>query len=367
MRAPKSLAFLATALTLAATGSAGAADKIVHIYNWSDYIAPDTLEKFEKATGIKPTYDVYDSNDTLEAKLLAGKSGYDLAFPTARPYAQRHIKAGIYAPLDHARLPNMKNMDPAIMASLQDMDPGNRYGIPYLWGTTGIGYNVKKIKEILGDAAPVDSWRMLFDPEITRKLAACGISFLDEAAEGIVAAQTFLGKDPAKTTEADVAEAAKAFQKVRRDVRYFHSSKFIADLANGDICVAQGYSGDVLQARNRAVEARNGVEIAYAVPKEGAVLWNDLMVIPKDAPNMDAAHAFIDFIMWPENIAAVSNTVAYANANAAATPLVDEAIRKDPSIYPPEAVKAKLFPLPTFEPKVQKAVTRAWTRIKTGR
>lgn len=366
MRVSTSLAVLATVFAIA-SGTAGAGDKEVHIYNWSDYIAPDTLEKFEKATGIKPTYDVYDSNDTLEAKLLAGKSGYDVAFPTARPYALRHIKAGIYAPLDHAKLPNLKNMDPKIMASLQDMDPGNQYGIPYLWGTTGIGYNVKKIREILGSDAPVDSWRILFDPEITRKLAGCGISFLDEAAEGIVAALVHQGKDPAKATEADVAEAAKVFQKVRRDVRYFHSSKFIGDLANGNLCVAQGYSGDVLQARNRAIEAKNGVEIAYAVPKEGAVLWNDLMVIPKDGPNRDAAHAFIDFIMQPENIAAVSNTVAYANANAAATPLVDEAIRKDPAIYPPDAVKAKLFPLPTYDGKMQKVVTRTWTRIKTGR
>lgn len=344
-----------------------AADQVVHIYNWSDYIGAKTLEKFEQATGIKPIYDVYDSNEVLEAKLLAGNSGYDLVFPTARPFAQRHLTAGLYRKLDKDQLKNLGNLDPGILQSLQDVDPGNAYLVPYMWGTTGIGYNVTKLQEILGDSVPRDSWRLIFDPEVAAKLTGCGISMLDDEVEGLSATLIYLGKDPNTTDPAEIAAAADAFAKVRPYIRYFHSSQYINDLANGDLCVAQGYSGDVLQARDRAQEAGNNVQVALAIPREGAVLAVDVMAIPADAPHPENALAFIDFILRPEVVAEISSEVSFANANAAATPLMDESIRNDPGIYPPAEVKAKLVAAKVMPPPAQRLRVRTWTRIKSGK
>tara|TARA_R110002167_G_scaffold23597_7_gene83778 strand:- start:17323 stop:18423 length:1101 start_codon:yes stop_codon:yes gene_type:complete len=358
------LSRIAAALLMA--GAVQASAEELHVYNWSDYIAEETVARFEAETGIKVVYDLYDSNEVLEAKLLAGSSGYDLVFPTARPFADRHLSAGIYQKLDSAKLTNHQNLDPVILKSLADIDPGNQFLVPYMWGTTGIGYNVTKVKAILGDEMPLDTWRLVFDPKIVAKLAGCGVSLMDDSTEVFVAARAYLGKPTDDFSKSAIAEAAQAVNRVRPQLRYFHSSQYINDLANGDTCVAHGYSGDLLQARDRASEAGNGVEIAYVVPAEGAVVWTDVMAIPKDAPNPAAAHKFIDYLLQPQVIAEITNYVAYANANAAATDLVDEAIRSDAGIYPPVQTLAKLLVLKTPTDKQARAMNRAWTRVKTG-
>ncbi len=357
---------LAVCLACTATAVAAAEEPVVNVYNWSDYIAEDTLQQFEAATGIKVVYDVYDANEVLEAKLLAGASGYDVIFPSAQPFAERHISAGLYRSLERDKLPHYGNLDPDILGALAGSDPGNAHLVPYMWGTTGIGYNVRKVREILGDEAPLDSWRLIFDPAIAKRLAGCGISVLDDEQEALAAALIYLGKDPNSTDPADIEAAAEAFAQVRPYIRYFHSSQYINDLANGDLCVAHGYSGDVLQARDRADEADNGVEVAFTIPREGAILWIDVMAIPVDAPHPDNAHRFIDFLLQPEVIADISNYVAYANANSAATPLLDEEVRDDPGIYPPAAVKARLVTAKVMPQQLQRLRVRTWTRIKTG-
>lgn len=361
----KSGIFLSAFLTTLAS-MAVAEDKVVHVYNWSDYIAADTLTQFEAKTGIKVIYDVYDSNEVLEAKILAGGSGYDVVFPTAQPFAQRQISAGLYQKLDKARLPNYTNIDPAILKPLQVPDPGNQYAAPYMWGTSGIGYNIDKVKERIGDV-PTDTWGLIFDPVMAAKLADCGITVMDDEMEALSAALIYLGKDPNTTDPKDFDAAAALFQKVRPYIKYFHSSQQINDLANGDVCVSHGYSGDMLQARDRASEANNGVNIAYSVPKEGAVLWIDLMMIPSDAPHPGNAHTFINYMMEPQVIAAISNEVTYANANQASTQLVDASIRNDPGVYPSEETKQRLVTIQVVPNKVQRTKVRAWTRIKTGR
>jgi len=357
---------LLAAMLCAFINAARADDKVVHIYNWSDYIAPDTLENFQAATGIKVTYDVYDSNEVMEAKLLAGGSGYDVVFPTAQPFAEREIKAGLYQKLDKSKLGNYGNLDPAILKPLQTPDPGNAHVIPYMWGTSGIGYNIDKVKALLGDNAPTDTWALIFDPAISSKLAGCGISVMDDEMEGMSAALMYLGKDPNTADPKDFDAAVALFQKVRPYIKYFHSSQYINDLANGDLCVAHGYSGDVLQARDRAYEAGNNVHIAYTVPTQGAILWIDVMAIPTDAPHTDNAYAFINYLLKPDVIAAISNEVSYANANRAATGLIDESVRDDPGVYPPEDVKQRLVTIGTLPDKVQRLKVRAWTRIKSG-
>lgn len=356
------LALLAATLAL----PAAAEEKALAIYNWSDYIAPDTIAKFEAETGIKVTYDVYDSNEVLEAKLLAGSSGYDIVVPSFSPFMIRQIKAGVYQKIDKAKLKNYGNLDKAILERAAKGDPGNQYAVPYLWGTTGIGYNVEKVKAALGPQAPVDSLALLFDPKNAEKLAPCGISLLDTPQEIFPAALAYLGKDPLSRDLKDIDAAAGVVQKIRPSIRKFHSSQYINDLANGDLCVAFGYSGDVIQARSRAEEAKNGVEIKYTIPKEGAMIWVDMMGIPKDAPHPGNALLFIDYILRPEVIAAITNTVGYPNPNALATELVDEEIREDPSIYPPEEMREKLFFDEPATGDFERRRTRAWTRVKSG-
>ena len=356
----------ALALAAAVAPAWAAGDKTLNIYNWSDYIAPDTVSRFEKETGIKVNYDVYDSNDTLEAKLLAGHSGYDLVVPSASPYLARQILAGVYQKIDKSKLKNYANLDPQILAAAAHADPGNQYGVPYLWGTTGIGYNRAMIKSALGAGAPVDSDHLIFDPAVAKKLASCGISLLDTAQEIFPAALAYLGRNPLSRDPADLARAAAVVTAIRPYVRKFHSSQYINDLANGDLCVAYGYSGDVVQARNRAREAKNGIDIAYTIPKEGAMMWIDMLAIPKDAPHPDAALRFIDYVLRPETIAAISNAVAYANPNRAATPLVDPSLRDDSNVYPPQSVRARLFFDTPVTPQYERLRTRAWTRVKTG-
>ncbi|WP_051081756.1 polyamine ABC transporter substrate-binding protein [Thioalkalivibrio sulfidiphilus] len=357
----------AATIALLLTGCGKTDRETVHVYNWSDYISDEVVKRFEQQTGIRVVYDVYDANEILEAKLLAGRSGYDVIFPTAHPFAERHIQAGLYLALDPDLLPNRVNLEPSLMRKLEAVDPGNRFTVPYMWGTTGIGYNVAQVAAALGEEAEVDSWSLIFDPEIAEKLSSCGIAVLDDEGEALAAALLYLGKDPNTTDPADIEEAANLFMQVRPFIRYFHASRYINDLANGDICVAHGYSGDVIQARDRAEEVGRGVEVDYVIPREGAVLWFDLMAIPADAPNPGNAHAFINFLMQPENIALITNEVAYANANRAATALVDEEIRNDPGVYPTDEIRERLVTLQSLPDEVQRHRVRTWTQIKTGR
>ncbi len=365
MRSFLSAATFAVVVAASLPGSA-AEEKLLNIYNWSDYIAPDTVAKFEAETGIKVNYDVYDSNEVLEAKLLAGKSGYDLVVPSASPFLARQIKAKVYRKLDKAKLKNYDNLDKQILASQAVADPGNLYGVPYLWGTTGFGYNIAKVKAALGDGAPLDSLAMVFDPEIAKKLAPCGISLLDSALDVFPAALSYLGRNPTSKVPADLEAAVAAVTAIRPYVKKFHSSQYINDLANGDLCLSLGYSGDVIQARARAAEAKNGIEIAYTIPKEGAQLSTDMMAIPASAKHPDNAHLFIDFILRPEVIAAITNAVGYPNPNALATDMIDEDIRNDPSVYPPDAVRAKFFVDKPASAEYERARTRAWTKVKSG-
>jgi putrescine transport system substrate-binding protein len=356
---------IAAALAMISTTPALAQDKELRIYNWSDYIAEDTVEKFTKETGIKVTYDVYDSNDVLEAKLLAGKSGYDIVVPTS-DYLQRQIGAGVYQPLDKAKLPNLKNMDESLMKAASQYDPGNKHAIIYMWGTTGIGYNADKIKERLGADYKIDTWATVFDPKVIAKIADCGVTMLDAPGDIFPSAMRFLGIDPNSTKQEDMKKAADLVKSVRPHIRYFHSSQYINDLANGDICLAIGYSGDMFQAATRATEAKNNVTIEYAIPREGAYQWFDMMAIPKDAPNADAAHKFINFVMEPQITADITNYVAYASANAAAMPMISDEIKNNPGIFPAEDVKGKLWTSKVKDAKADRLMTRLWTEVKTG-
>ncbi|WP_437879519.1 polyamine ABC transporter substrate-binding protein [Pseudomonas sp. LRF_L74] len=352
------------ALTLG-VAAAAQAEPSVHIYNWSDYIGETTLADFQKATGIKPVYDVFDSNETLEGKLLAGHTGFDVVVPSNH-FLGKQIKAGAFQKLDKAQLPNWKNLDPALLRQLEVNDPGNQYAVPYLWGTNGIGYNVEKVKAALG-VDKIDSWAILFEPENIKKLTSCGVSFMDSPDEVFPAMLNYLGLNPDSTNLEDYKKAEAKLLAVRPYVTYFHSSKYISDLANGDICVAFGYSGDVFQAKARAEEAGKGVEIAYAIPKEGANLWFDMLAVPVDAGNVKEAHAFINYLLDPAVIAKVSDYVGYANPNLEASALMDQDVRNDPSVYPGQAVLDKLYVSAELPPKILRLMTRSWTKVKTGK
>ncbi|MDG1905221.1 MAG: polyamine ABC transporter substrate-binding protein [Arenicella sp.] len=343
-----------------------ASAKELHIYNWSDYIAEDTIANFEAETGIEVSYDVYDSNEVLETKLLAGRSGYDLVFPTARPFAARHLKANLYRTLDKDNVPDLTNLDPTILRSLVDLDPDNAHVVPYMWGTTGIGVNLEKVKAILGEDMPLDTWALIFDPKIVQKLSSCGVTLMDDPIEVFTAARSYLGKDASDYSKEAIDASVALIQSVRPFIRYFHSSQYISDLANGDTCVAHGYSGDMFQARDRAAEANNGMEIGYVVPKEGAVVWTDVMAIPADAENVEEAHQFINYMMQPEVIAAVTNYVSYANPNLKATSLVDPDISSDPGIYPAASTVESLIVLTVPTTAEARNINRNWTRIKTN-
>jgi putrescine transport system substrate-binding protein len=340
-------------------------EKVLNVYNWSDYIAEDTLANFEKETGIKVTYDVFDSNEILETKLVTGNTGYDLVVPSLS-FLARQIQAGVFQPLDRSKLTNYGNLDPKLMATIAELDKDNAHSVPYLWGTTGIGYNVGKVKEVLGENAPVDSWAMVFEPENLKKLSKCGVAFLDTPSEMIPPMLNYLGEQPNSFDEAVIQKAVDRFQQLRPHITYFHSSQYINDIANGDICVAVGWSGDIFQARDRADEAAKGVEIAYSIPKEGAPLWFDMMAIPKDAKHPDNAHKFINYLMRPEVMAGISNYVSYASGVQASLPLVDEEVKSNPGVYPSDEVMAKLFTLAVLPPEVDRNFNRHWTTLKTG-
>ncbi len=364
----KTLTQLAVAVSVSlATTCALADEKVLNVYNWSDYIAEDTLANFEAETGIKVTYDVFDSNDVLEAKLLSGRTGYDVVVPTGT-FLARQIQAGVFQPLDMAKLTNHKNLDASVMAKLSDLDPGNAYAVPYLWGTTGIGINVEKVKERLGEDFTLDSWDLIFKPENAAKLADCGITMLDAYDEIVPTVLNYLGEDPKsqdpKLLKGKVTDTLNA---IRPHMRYFHSSQYINDLANGDVCVSIGWSGDILQAIDRAAEAENGVEVAYIIPEEGAGLWFDMLAIPKDASNSDNAHLFLNYLMRPDVMADITNYVWYPNAVPASKVDIDEEITSDPSIYPTEKVSEKLFTFPVYQQKFDRVATRMWTAFKAGK
>jgi len=337
----------------------------VHIYNWSDYIGQSTLADFEKATGIKPVYDVFDSNETLEGKLLAGHTGYDVVVPSNH-FLGKQIKAGAFQKLDKSQLSNYSNLDPALLKRLEKNDPGNQYAVPYLWGTNGIGYNVEKVKAALG-VDKIDSWAMLFEPENIKKLSSCGVAFLDSADEMLPAVLNYMGLSPNSQNPEDYKKAEAKLLAVRPYVTYFNSSKYISDLANGEICVAAGFSGDVFQAKARAAEAGKGVQIAYVIPKEGGNLWFDMLAIPRDAGNVKEAHAFINYLLKPEVIAQVSDAVGYANPNPKAGELMDQAVRTDEAVYPAQAIVDKLYVNSELPPKIQRLMTRSWTKVKSGK
>ncbi|MBO9399509.1 polyamine ABC transporter substrate-binding protein [Shimia sp. R9_3] len=350
--------------TLALTAAAASAEE-VRVYNWSDYIDEALLEKFEAETGIKLIYDVFDSNDVLETKMLAGNSGYDVVVPTGA-FLQRQIAAGVFQKLDKGQLSNIGNMWDVVEQRTANYDPENAYSINYMWGTTGIGVNLGKVKEVLGEDAPIGSLDLIFNPENMEKLAECGVHILDASDEMIPAALAYLGEDPTSQDKDVIAKVEPLFTAIAPYVQKFHSSEYINALANGDICVAMGWSGDILQARDRAWEAENGVEIAYNAPSEGALMWFDQMAIPADAPNPEAAHKFLNFIMEAQNMADASNYVYYANGNLASQPLLAEDVIGDPAIYPDEATLGNLYTVSPYPPKVQRVVTRLWTKIKSG-
>jgi putrescine transport system substrate-binding protein len=360
-------------LTLSACGggkppadgdSPAASPKVLNLYIWSDYLAPNTLSDFEKQTGIKVHVAYYDTNETLETKLLAGSSGYDVVVPTAS-YFERLIKAGAFLVLDKSKLPNLKNMDPQLMARVTQNDPDNAHGVIYLWGTNGIGYNEKMVKALMPDA-PFDSWRLVFDPAVAAKVAKCGISVLDSPAEMMRAVLNYLGKDPNSQKPEDVQAAEATLLKIRPYIRNINSSEYIEALANGDLCVAVGYNGDVLQARDRARDANKGIDIKYVVPKEGSILWFDMLAIPKDAPHPEAAYAYLNYIMEPKVIADISNFKRYANANLASQPYVLDSVKDDPAIYPPPQLREKLAVQLADSPEQTRVITRMWEKFKTG-
>lgn len=364
---PSLIALLAgAAMAVGLAPALQAQDKgVVNVFNWSDYVAEDTNPNFTKRTGIGVNYDVYDSTSMANAKIGAGSSGYDVAV-LAGVDLKRMIASGALQPIDRTKLSNYGNLDPGLMQRLEKLDPGNQYAVPYMWGTVGIGYNVEKVKERLGDEVP-ESWSLIFDPETVAKLADCGVSLLDEANEVYGAMLAYLGEDPTSADPAVLEKAHAALEKIRPHLRDFNSGQYISDLATGEICVALGYNGDILQARDRADEAKNGIEISFMMPKEGLSLWFDLLTIPAGAPNPDNAHAYIDYLLEPQVAADITNYVFFANPNAAATPLVSEEVKSDPAVYPTPEVQAKTFVLEELPPDALRSLTRLWTRLKAGR
>jgi putrescine transport system substrate-binding protein len=365
MRRVLLIAVLAAAVSAVAASPASAQSRVVNVYNWSDYIDPDMLKLFTARTGIKVVYDTFDANETLETKLLAGKSGYDVVVPTAY-FLQRQIMAGVFRKLDKSKLPNLTNIWPEIARRLAAYDPGNLYGVNYMWGTTGIGYNVKAVHDRLGPTAKIDSWDVVFKPEIIAKFKDCGVHMLDSADDIIPAALHYLKLNPNSTKPADLERAAGLLGKVRPYVRKFHSSEYLNALASGEICLVVGWSGDIKQSEKRAREAKNGIEIGYAIPQEGAQMWFDNLAIPKDAPQPDAAYAFINFMLDPHVAAANSDMVSYANGNLASQKFIDKKVLDDPAIYPSAATMAKLYTVNARGPAAQRLINRIWTRVKTG-
>ena len=365
--APLGFVFATLVALIAVLGSAAAQkERVVNFYNWSDYIDPSVLDDFSKETAIKVRYDTFDSNDTLEAKLLAGKSGYDVVVPTGY-FLARQIAAGVFQKLDKSKLPNLANVWPEIAGRLANDDPGNQYAVNYMWGTTGIGYNLKDAREVVGENAAIDSWEDVFDPSKLARFKDCGIHLLDSSDDIMPAALHYLHLDPNSGDPGDLQRAADLLLKIRPYVRKFHSSEYLNALATGEICFVVGFSGDIKQAQKRAAEAKGGAAVGYAIPKEGAQLWFDNLAIPKDAPDVAEAHALINYLLKPEVAAKNSNFIAYANGNLASQKFIDKSVLDDRTIYPDAATMAKLYTITAHDQKTQRLINRLWTRIKTGR
>jgi putrescine transport system substrate-binding protein len=357
---------IAAATALVALLGPAQAQGVLNVYNWNDYIDEQTLKRFESETGIKVRYDVYDSNEVLDAKLRAGRSGYDLVVPSASPFLALQIPARLYQKLDRAKLPNYRNLDPALMKQLERYDPGNEHAIPWMWGTTGIGYNAERVLKIMPDA-PVYSLRMLFDPAIVARFKSCGVVMLDSPTDVIPAALTYLGRDPDSKKPEDLTAATEVLMKIRPNIRKWQSSEYINGLANGDVCLVFGYSGDIKQAAKRAAEAKRGVRVEYSIPSEGALVWTDTWAIPTDAANVANAHRFLDFVMRPDVAAMNTNFIGYANGVPASLAQVDGEIKGDPTVYPPEEVLRRLYTISPADRTYERQRSRAWTRITTGR
>jgi len=340
--------------------------RVVNVYNWSDYIDPKVLENFTKESGIKVQYDTFDANETLEAKLLAGKSGYDVVVPTAY-FLERQIKAGVFQKLDKSKLPNLRNVWPEISSRLAAYDPGNQYAVNYMWGTTGIGFNVKAMRARLGPGGKIESWNIVFNTENLAKFRDCGVQMLDSADDIIPAALHFLGLDPNSNDPKDLEKASELLAKIRPLVRKFHSSEYLNALASGEICLVVGWSGDVKQAQRRAAEAKNGIEIGYSIPNEGAQMFFDNLAIPKDATHVSEAHAFIDYLLKADVAASNSNLVAYANGNLASQKFIEKSVLEDRSVYPDASTMSRLYTVSARDQKSQRVINRLWIKIKTGR
>jgi len=361
------LLLLAAALLLSPGSVAAQGQPVLNVYNWTDYIDPAAVQRFERESGVRVRYDVYDSLETLEGKLSAGRSGYDVIVPSSEPTFARLVRAGALRPLDRDRIPNWRNLDPALMGRVERADQGNRHGAIYLWGTVGVGFRPDRLRELVPDAA-TDSLDLVLKPENAARLSRCGLAVMDSATDVLPSVLKWLGRDPNSGEAGDLRAAEAALLAIRPHLRAIPGSGALVDmLATGEICAALTYSGDAIQAAARAKEAGRGVEIAYAAPRTGAHLWFDMLAVPADAPNPDAAHAFINFVLQPGVMAAISDKVRYPNAVPASRPLMAEAVRDDPTIHPPAEALADAFLPSTPPPAVERARSRLWSRFKAGR
>ena len=358
---------LSLALLLATPQLSGAQQPVLNVYNWADYIDPYAIERFQRETGIRIRYDVYDTLETLEGKLSAGRSGYDIVVPTSEPAFNRLVRAGALRPLDMARLPHAANLDPALMARIASVDPGNRHGVIYLWGTVGLGMNAARIREVAPDA-PMDSLQLLLNPEHARRIARCGIAVMDSAVDVLPSVLRHVGADPNSTAQADLDKAQQALLAIRPHLRSIPTPPAIIDaLAQGEICLAFTYSGDVIQASARAREARRTHEVSYVMPGEGAQLWFDMLAIPADAPNPDAAHAFINFLLQPDVMAGITRQVRYPNAVPASRELLPRELQEDRTLFPDAGALSRSFVAGTPAQAGERARARLWARFKAGR
>lgn len=367
IRMPSLKVVLAVVAAVAAVSSldrAMAEDKVLNIFNWADYIGSDTIANFEQETGIKVQYDNFDSYETLDAKVLTGNSGYDIIFPDST-LAYHHIRAGLYLPIDKSKLSNYGNLDPLLLKQMSEVDPGNAFVVPYMWWTNGVSYDADKVRARMADA-PVDSLKLVFDPAVLSKFQDCGVWFLDSPSDVMGLALRYLGKDPNSNDPNEIKAAGDLLKAVRPYVAKFDSAGMINAQADGSACVVINWSGAVLQATTRAAEAKNGLKIVYALPKEGANIAFDGMAIPKDAPHPEAALAFLDYMLRPEVIAKVTNEVAYANANRASWQIVDKELTGNPAVFPDDETKARLYPAIPRTEEGLRALTREWTSVKTG-
>ncbi|HMB58817.1 MAG TPA: polyamine ABC transporter substrate-binding protein [Xanthomonadales bacterium] len=341
-----------------------AEEKVLNFYNWADYIHPDTIRNFEEEYGIRVNYDLFDTSAVVEAKLLAGSTGYDLVLQALR-FSTRLMPVGVFQPIDHAQLTLWENLDPWVLNIMARYDPDNTFAVPYMWGTTGFMYNVEMILERLPDA-PVGSAAMLFDPEVVAHFADCGVTWLDEASTVIPLVMLYLGYDPHSIVPEQLEEAEAVLKSVRPYIYYISSGMGINDMGNKEVCLAMTWSGDYTQAQNRADEVGVDITLAYTVPSEGTVMWFDSLLIPSDAPHPENAHLFLNYLLRPEVMAPISEHTGYGNANLASWPLIDPELANDPAAYPPMEARQGWQAGLLYDPKRERQRSRLWSRVKTG-